>query len=96
MSDADNGENLVLMEMDGRTALITIDRPKALNALNLEVLEHLEAAVIDAYEEGAQVLVLTGAGKAFVAGADIIAMMEFTPAEATEFARTGQTVSRGR
>lgn len=78
---------------DGRLALLTIDRPKALNALNADVLDQLERAIVELREEGTLFLILAGGGeKAFVAGADIAAMAELAPQEATAFARRGQRV----
>lgn len=75
-------------------ALITIDRPKALNALNPQVLAELEQAFVEA--RGATVVVLTGGGaKAFVAGADIAVMKDLDPAGAAHFAAVGQRVFDG-
>lgn len=73
---------------------ITINRPKALNALNRTVLEELND-VLGRFERDAasKVCVITGAGdKAFVAGADIAAMAKLTPLEAEAFCRFGQEV----
>lgn len=74
-------------------ALITIDRPKALNALNTNVLTELKAAVTELNSAGdIRVIILTGAGdKAFVAGADIAAMQNLTPDEASAFAELGHS-----
>ena len=57
-------------------ALVTIDRPKAMNALNADVLTELKATVTELNSAGdIRVIILTGSGeKAFVAGADIAAM----------------------
>lgn len=89
MSDA-----LILFErQDDHTVVLTINRPKVLNALNPAVMEALGAAVARCREEGVRHIVLTGAGeKAFVAGADIAAMSELTDREAEFFARSGQAV----
>ena len=59
-------------EVDGQVGIITINRPKALNALNSEVLKEIEAT-FDAIDlDATRAVVLTGAGdKSFVAGADI-------------------------
>ena len=70
-------------------SLVTVNRPKALNALNPEVLAGLDEAVTAS--AGAAAIVLTGAGpKAFVAGADIAAMKDLDPASAERFAGVGQ------
>ncbi len=87
----------ITLEFRGLAAIITIDRPKALNALNAETLDELAEALVDAasYEE-LRVLVITGAGKkAFIAGADISAMAEFSCVEAEDFALQGQEVLNG-
>jgi enoyl-CoA hydratase len=78
---------------DGGLAVVTIDRPEALNALNLEVIDGIEAAFVRAEAEGVRGVVLTGAGpKAFVAGADIGMMKDLSPAQAEAFALRGQAV----
>ena len=79
---------------DQRIARITVNRPKALNALNREILLELEQAFTRVAEDDAiGVAILTGSGpKAFVAGADIAAMQALNPLEAREFAALGQRV----
>ena len=80
----------VLYEVKDNIAIITIDRPEALNALNAGVLKELEQAVTKAEnDQGVFVLIITGAGRAFVAGADIAEMKDNTPDEAIGFARYG-------
>jgi enoyl-CoA hydratase len=65
-------DQAVLYELSGATAVLTINRPKTLNALDLPTLDALEAQVRRAAADPAvQVIVLTGAGRAFVAGGDI-------------------------
>jgi len=66
---------MVKTEVRGRVALITLDRPKALNALSNELIDELAEALrkFDA-DEGIGAIVLTGSEKAFAAGADIAAM----------------------
>ena len=71
---------------DGITTL-TVNRPEALNALNSDVLTAIHDAVKDT--DGGSII-LTGAGKAFVAGADIAEMKDFGPEEAEAFSRRGQ------
>jgi enoyl-CoA hydratase len=82
--------------VEGGVAVLTIDRPQALNALNSIVLSEMEAALRAFHADPeARVLVLTGAGdKAFIAGADISEMVAMTPEQALHFARRGQGVAR--
>jgi enoyl-CoA hydratase len=78
--------------LDG-IAVVTIDRPEALNALNDEVLAGLEEVFIRmARDPSVLAVILTGAGKAFVAGADIKAMAGLAPVEARSFAQRGQRI----
>lgn len=74
-------------------ALVTIDRPKAMNALNANVLTELKSTVTELNSAGdIRVIILTGAGdKAFVAGADIAAMQNLSPDEAAAFAELGHS-----
>ena len=80
---------------NGQIGTLTIDRPEALNALSTQVLSELEI-VIDqiAQERTLRVLVITGAGRSFVAGADIAEMVELTPEEALVFGEHGARVFR--
>lgn len=75
-------------------ATLTINRPKALNALNREVLEGIARILRDVrHEASVRVLIVTGAGdRAFVAGADIAAMSEMSTIEGQEFMRLGHRV----
>lgn len=80
------------IDRDGPIAVLTINRPKALNAMNHAVLDELTRAAreLDA-DEGVLVVIVTGAGeKAFVAGADISEMAGFGPQQAEAHARRGQ------
>lgn len=79
--------NNLLLEVEDDIAVLTINRPKALNALNSETLEELTVCLneVEANDD-IKVLILTGAGdKSFVAGADIKEMVNFTAAEARAF-----------
>lgn len=84
------GEFIKTETADG-TALVTVSREKALNALNQGVLEELRTAFQDLSGDAAvRSVILTGAGdKAFVAGADIAAMAKMSPDEAGRFAQLG-------
>ena len=80
-------------EVEGAVGIITINRPKALNALNEEVLNDLEAAFDAVDLNTVRCLILTGAGdKSFVAGADIGAMSKMTKAEGTAFGKKGNDI----
>ncbi|MHB1260876.1 MAG: enoyl-CoA hydratase/isomerase family protein [Thermoplasmatota archaeon] len=80
---------VVLTHLDASgIATLTINRPEALNALNAEVLEAVAAAARD-LKGKAKAIIVTGAGKAFVAGADIAQMQALGKAEAEAFARRG-------
>jgi len=81
--------------IEGHVATLTIDRPKALNALNSEVLAELDAAVDSLNLDEIRCLILTGAGeKSFVAGADIGEMSSLTKAEGEAFGKKGNDVFR--
>lgn len=85
----------VLYEVKGNIAILTISREKALNALNSEVLNDLNAA-LDAVDVNViRALIITGAGqKSFVAGADIGEMSTLTPEEGEAFGKKGNDVFR--
>lgn len=86
-------ENILVDSQEGVTT-ITFNRPKAMNALNGELLEELSTALDDiAGDESVRVLVLTGAGeKAFVAGADITELATFNSLQAKYFSQKGHDV----
>ena len=81
---------VIIFETEGPLAVVTVNRPKALNALSPQVMDELT----DAFEkistdENIRAAVITGAGRAFVAGADISAMQTYTPLQARGFAKKG-------
>ncbi len=84
----------VLSERDGAIAIVTLNRPDKLNALNAELLAELEATFVAlAADPSVACAILTGAGeKAFAAGADIAAMAGMTTEEARAFSETGHRV----
>lgn len=83
-------QNIVLQIQDG-VATVTINRERAMNALNSDVLKELRQAVTElGANQEVRVVIVTGAGeKAFVAGADIAAMSKMSPADALEFGKLG-------
>jgi len=76
-------------------AIVTINRPKALNALNSQFFREMDqmAAEIGSRID-VSVMIITGEGKAFAAGADIAEMVDMSEAEGTEFSKTGQHTFR--
>jgi enoyl-CoA hydratase len=87
-------DEVVQLERDGGVAVVTINRPQALNALTSEVLTGLEAVFAElAGDADLRCVVLTGAGeKAFVAGADIGEMSDMGPRRARAFSARGHRV----
>ncbi|HUR62163.1 MAG TPA: enoyl-CoA hydratase-related protein [Candidatus Thermoplasmatota archaeon] len=81
---------VLLCETDDQgIATLMVNRPEALNALNVEVLESIHATV-QGLAGKAKAIIVTGSGKAFVAGADIAQMQSLSSAEAREFSLAGQ------
>lgn len=82
-------------EVKGAVGIVTINRPKALNALNSEVLDDLNNVFDSIDQETVRAVVLTGAGdKSFVAGADIGEMSTLTKSEGETFGKKGNDVFR--
>ena len=85
--------SFVTLERKGAVGVITMNRPEALNALNAQVLSDLSAVLEEvANDDSILVAVVTGAGRSFVAGADIGQMSTMTPAEAKKFGMFGNLV----
>lgn len=87
-------ENILFEVRDDGVAVLTINRPKSLNALNPQTLEEIDKA-LDEVEtnDKIKVLVITGSGdKAFIAGADITEFPKMNPLQAYKFAEKGQNV----
>ena len=85
----------ILYEVNGAVGTITINREKALNALNSQVLDELNATLDNVDLDTVRCLILTGAGeKSFVAGADIGEMSTLTKAEGEAFGKKGNDVFR--
>ncbi len=82
---------IVQVDLDPHgVAVLTVNRPEALNALNSKVLDEIKAQA-EELRGKAKAIIVTGAGpKAFVAGADIAEMADYGPVEAGAFSRRGQ------
>ena len=86
----------VILEREDQIAILTINRLKALNALNSATVQDISAALDEVKnDQSIKVLILTGSGeKAFIAGADISEMKEFNSMQARQFAQLGQAMTR--
>ena len=84
----------VQLEPVGDIAIIKINRPEALNALNLDVISELSRTIdIVGVDDGIKVVIITGAGeKSFCAGADIAYMVNIEPMKAEKYATSAQSV----
>jgi enoyl-CoA hydratase len=88
-----NFEN-ILVDIKENVAVVTINRPTKLNALNKNTIEELHQAFFELNEDKTvKVIIITGSGeKAFVAGADIKEFADFSVEKGTELARKGQEI----
>lgn len=85
----------LLIEKKDNIAVLSFNRPKVLNALNSEVLKELDVAIDEMKnDKDIYVLIITGVGKAFVAGADISEMRDMNAEEGRLFAELGSKVFR--
>jgi enoyl-CoA hydratase len=85
----------IIFSVEEGIATITFNRPKALNAMNSETAtELLNAANICKKDDSIKALILTGSGKAFVAGADISQMQDYCPQDGLKFMEQGHEVTR--
>lgn len=78
------------LQKKDKLCIVEISRPEALNALNTDLLKEIKSCFIE-LEKEIRVVILTGSGKAFVAGADIAAMKTYREKEALEFSELGQS-----
>lgn len=88
-----NYQNIIL-ETEGKTAIISINRPESLNALNAQTIQELSEAFEDLNaDKEIRVIILTGSGeKSFVAGADIKEFSDYGTAAAEDLSRKGQEI----
>jgi len=88
--------NILRPERRGSLLLVTINRPESLNALNTAFFDEMDHFIAnEATDPELTAIVITGAGKAFVAGADIAEMVNKSPEEAEAFSLRGQKTFRG-
>jgi len=86
---------ILQIEIKDAIALVTIHRPEALNALNTRFFQEMDQAVDElSTNPDVKVVVITGSGKAFVAGADIAEMVDKNPEQGSDFSHTGQHTFR--
>ena len=85
----------IMFEKEENIAIITFNRPDAMNALNNQTRAEFAAAIAEAAaDDNIKVLILTGSGKAFVAGSDIKEFGQTTPYVAHNIQRLGETVEK--
>jgi enoyl-CoA hydratase len=85
--------NYFLKEMHGNVLVVKVNRPNNMNALNTEVIKELDVLIDEIVDDdNVYVIVITGEGKAFIAGADIAEMAKLNESEAIEFSSFGQKV----
>lgn len=88
-------QNTIIFEKRGHIGILTINRPEALNAINSQLLNTLcEQLNVIANDKELRCLIITGSGKAFVAGADIAEMKNLNRNQAYEFAMKGHHAFR--
>lgn len=82
---------ILQLQQEGAVLIVTINRPDSMNALNTSFFDELDRLLSgEALNEKLRAIILTGTGKAFVAGADIAEMVNKSPEEASDFSRRGQ------
>lgn len=87
---------ILQLTVSERIATVLINRPQAMNALNTRFFQEMDAMIkqVSAMPE-IRVMIITGEGNAFVAGADISEMVDMTPEQGIAFSKTGQNTFRG-
>lgn len=86
--------NTLQLAFDGRMAFLTLNRPDKRNAISYELIDELLAALDDVQHSAAQVLILTGAGKAFCSGMDLENLKAITGRSAEQNLKDSQTMAR--
>jgi len=89
-----NFENL-LFRREGKVGILTINNPKSLNALNPKVVAEIESAIDQiSKDDDISVVIITGVGKAFVAGADIVSMSKMSASEGRKWSEEAMRAFR--
>jgi enoyl-CoA hydratase len=89
------GYEILKIDVSEGIATVTVSRPKAMNALNTQFFREMDEWVAEAKtRDDVKVIIMTGDGKAFAAGADIAEMVDMTQEQGREFSRTGQATFR--
>src|SRR6056297_1119818 len=84
----------VILEKENHVAILKLNNPKALNALNVEFIKEIDNALNKVEEDDSiYVLIITGEGKAFIAGADIKEMLPLTAAETLRWGQLGSDLN---
>lgn len=85
----------VILEKKGHIGILTLNNPQSLNALNTKFMEEIERGIDQAVaDEDIYVLIITGSGKAFIAGADIKEMISLSAVETLAWAQLGSQLNR--
>lgn len=88
-------DETIILNKESKTAILTINRPEALNALNEQVLEEFDKALDEvAQDPEVKALIITGAGRSFVAGADIAVQSVFDIEAGRAWGRKGSAIFR--
>ena len=80
----------ILAEIKDNIGIITLNRPEALNAINMQMVDELEEQLNKWKDVGLYAVIVTGAGRSFAAGADISQMASYQASQAATFAKRGQ------
>ena len=82
---------ILKLEVKDSIAIVTISRPQAMNALNSRFFKEMDQMIAAiSIQKDIKVMIITGDGKAFVAGADIAEMVDMNPEQGTSFSKVGQ------
>lgn len=88
-------DETIILNKENKIAIITVNRPEVLNALNGQVLEALDQALNEImHDKEIKALIITGAGRSFVAGADIAVQSVFDVGAGRDWGRNGSAILR--